>query len=317
MTDHIDAEVRVARWLTDEAEARAPERLIHATRERLAATGQSGRVRTLRLRFPTIITRTAALTAGVLAVAIVVAAVGSFLGLGSGPGFAPASESPTPRPSLTSLAPYACESGGGTCLGPLPAGVYETRSFVPKVGYIVPPGWTNTLDSRTQFDLSYDAGGSYPYPDGITFHDGISIFRRPIAKSSDLGTSIDGVGKTAGDLAQWLDSHANLDVSDLTPVTIGGAPGYRMRLSVPQNPSTSPDTCTSHGVPACVSLFGYDDPAATGGFGIVGPESAIVYLLDAPSGDTVMVVIDDVDGVDRDGLVAAATPIVDSLVFAP
>ena len=30
-----------------------------------------------------------------------------------------------------------------------------------------------------------------------------------------------------------------------------------------------------------------------------------------------MVVIDDVDGVDASGLVAAATPVVDSLVFAP
>jgi len=64
-------------------------------------------------------------------------------------------------------------------------------------------------------------------------------------------------------------------------------------------------------------------PSATPGdpdwysFGIVGPETAVVYLLDVPSGDTVMVVIDDVDGVDRDLLVAAATPIVNSLVFTP
>jgi hypothetical protein len=66
-----------------------------------------------------------------------------------------------------------------------------------------------------------------------------------------------------------------------------------------------------------------DAPAATPGgpdwydFGLVGPETAVVYLLDTPSGDTVMVVIDDVDGVDSGGLVTAATPIVYSLVFSP
>jgi hypothetical protein len=42
-----------------------------------------------------------------------------------------------------------------------------------------------------------------------------------------------------------------------------------------------------------------------------------VYLLDSPSSDTVMVVIDDVDGVDQAGLVAAATPIVNSVAFGP
>ena len=99
---------------------------------------------------------------------------------------------------------------------------------------------------------------------------------------------------------------------------MGGAPGYRITISVPKGPRASPDHCTTdHGEPACESLFISDDPAATFGFGLVGPESAVVYLVDAPSGDTVMVVIDDVDGVDTAGLVAAATPIVNSLVFAP
>ena len=43
----------------------------------------------------------------------------------------------------------------------------------------------------------------------------------------------------------------------------------------------------------------------------------MVYLLDLPSGDTVMVVIDDVDGIDQPGLEAAAMPIVNSLSFSP
>lgn len=320
MIERIDPEVRVARWLTDEAEARAPERLIHATREQVATTRQMGRVGTLRLRLrpPTVITRTEIVAACVLAVAIIAVAVGSFLDQGWGSSVGSGSASPTPRPSLTSLAPYACSSGGGSCLGPLPAGAFETHAFLPIVGYVVPVGWSNTQDTRGQVDLSYLAGGTYRYPDGTSFHDGISIFRRPVAESSVSRVPIDGVGKTARALAQWLDGHVDLDASGLTPVSVGGASGYRITISAPTGPRTSPDHCTAdHGEPRCESLFISDDPAASFGFGIVGPESAVVYLLDAPSGDTVMVVIDDVDGADRDGLVAAATPIVESIVFAP
>ena len=40
-----------------------------------------------------------------------------------------------------------------------------------------------------------------------------------------------------------------------------------------------------------------------------------MYLLDAPTGGTVMFVIDDVDGVDAAGLIQAATPIVQSIGF--
>jgi hypothetical protein len=318
MNDRIDAEARVARWLTDEAEARAPDRLIHATRERVAATSQIGRIRALRLRLPTFVTKTGALAAGALTVAITVVAVGSFLALWSGSGGGPRSASPTPRPSLSSVPPYACPTDSGTCLGPLPAGVYETHSFLPTVGYVVPVGWSNTQDTRGQVDLSYLAGGTYRYPDGISFHDGISIFRRPAAESSVSRAPVGGVGKTARDLAHWLDGHVDLDASGLTPVSVGGASGYRITISAPTGPRTSPDHCAAdHGEPRCESLFISDDPAASFGFGIVGPESAVVYLLDAPSGDTVMVVVDDVDGADRDGLIAAATPVVESIVFAP
>jgi hypothetical protein len=193
---------------------------------------------------------------------------------------------------------------------------YTTHAFVPTVTYSVPAGWTNTLDTRGQVDLSFDAGGIFTYPDGIAFHDGISLFRRPVAESPDAQIPIYAIGKTAKDLAEWLDSHVDLAASGLTPVTVGGAPGYRITIAVPKGPRTSPDHCTTdHGLQACESLFISDDPAATWGFGVVGPESAVVYLIDAPSGDTLMVVIDDVDGVDQAGLVAAGTPVVNSLVF--
>ena len=74
---------------------------------------------------------------------------------------------------------------------------------------------------------------------------------------------------------------------------------------------------TDHGESRCESLFLSSDPAATYGFGLVGPESVVAYLLDTPSGDTVLIVIDDVDGVSPDRLIEAATPIVESVRFTP
>jgi hypothetical protein len=249
------------------------------------------------------------------ATALVVLVVAVRFGLGlpgtGGPGQSPNQGSPTPSPTR-----YDCPAAQGACLGPLQPGTYLTARFAPRITYTVPTGWVNTQDTLGQVDLSYTAGGDYTYPDGITFHDGISIFRRPVAESATSFVPLDGIGGTALDLATWLDGHVDLDASALGPVTVGGAPGFRIELALPAGARTQPDHCTTdHREPRCESLFIGEDAAARFGFGIVGPESVVVYLIDTPSGDTVMIVIDDVDGVDRAGLVAAATPIVNSLVF--
>ena len=91
-----------------------------------------------------------------------------------------------------------------------------------------------------------------------------------------------------------------------------------MVVSLPTGPRNGPDHCTSdHGEPRCESLFLNSDPAGPYGFGLVGPEICVVYLLDLPSGETVMVVIDDPDGEEQPALVTAAEPIVQSLTFTP
>ena len=240
MNDRNETDRRLARWFAEEAAGRAPERLVHETRERVAATRQIGRVSTLRLRLSTVFPGTGIRAAAVLTIAVVLVASAVFLGMGSRPNPGSGSRPATPRPSLTSLAPYACpDAGAGPCLGPLPAGAFETHAFLPWLGYVVPAGWTNTLDTRGQFDLSYGAGGAYTYPDEIGFHDGISFFRRPVAESSTSRTPLAGIGKTALDLARWLDGHVDLDSSGLTPVTVGGAPGYRITIAVPKGPRTT------------------------------------------------------------------------------
>jgi hypothetical protein len=314
MNDRPDVDARLSRFLIEEAPPRAPERLIDATRHGVAGTRQRRRADTLRWRLSsTILT-----PAGVAVAALVIGLVGTSLILSGRSGPSIGSGPPTPSPSSSSGSISPCPSGHGTCLGLLQPGAHDSSSFLPTVRYTVAGGWANTLDVRGQLDLAYASGGQYTYPDGLTFRDGISIFRRPVAESATSKTPEPAVGTAANDLAQWLASHADLDASVPTRVIVGGASGYRLTVGVPTGTRTAPDHCTTdHREPRCASLFISSDPTATYGFGLVGPEVAVVYLLDLPSGDTVMVVIDDVDGVDQAGLEAAAVPIVNSLSFSP
>lgn len=245
------------------------------------------------------------------AAAIVVIAIGLRFGLTPPPG-----PGASPSPARPTATPYRCLTRLGTCLGPLGPGTYQTHTFAPQINYAVPGGWENTLDTRGELELRYGAGGTTTYPDGTVFHDGIFIYRRPLAESSASHVFEPGVWIKAGNLAAWLNGHVDLVASGLTPVTVGRASGYRIEIALPTGPRTSPDHCTTdHGNPRCESLFLPDDPSNAYDFGLVGAESAVIYLLDAPTGDTVMIVIDDVDGIDPAGLIAAATPIVNSITF--
>jgi len=312
MNERLDLEARLSRFLGEEAPQRAPDRLRDAARDLIAATRQSRRAGLIAGRlFTALLTPAGAVAAAALVVVTGVALVslnGSGPSIGSGP--------PAASPSPTT--PIPCPSGQGSCLGLLQPGTHAATSFLPAFSYAVSGGWANTKDVRGELDLTWANGGRYTYPDGITFNDGIYVYRRPVAESTTSQTPQPGVGTTANDLAQWLVAHADLNASAPTPVTIGASSGYRLTLSVPTGVRTEPDHCTTdHGEPRCASLFLSSDPAATYGFGLVGPEIPVVYLLDTPSGDTVMVVIDDVDGVNQPPLEGAALPIVNSLAFSP
>jgi hypothetical protein len=318
MTVRPDLETRLSQFLVSEAPARAPERLVEVTRRGLAGTPQRRRIRLLPVRMWSALLTPAGLAVSVAVIALVattfVISTRSVPSVGIAPSPSP-SPSPTPPPSP---APSACPPGQGTCLGPLVPGTYRSTSFLPAFSYAVTTGWAKTGDNRGELDLQYAAGGQYTYPDGLTFHDGISVFRRPVAESAAIREPLAGIGTTAIALARWLAGHPDLVASARTPVTIGGASGYRLTLSLPTGTRTAPDHCTTdHGEPRCASLFLSSDPNATYGFGLVGPERAVVFLLDLPSRDTVMVVIDDVDGVRQPELEAAAMPIVNSLSFSP
>jgi hypothetical protein len=310
MTDQ-ELERRLRAWYS--AEINDGERAPRELRVSIAAAvhASSSSVRRLRNRL-----NIAVLVAAAVAVVAIVSL--TFDRFAPSVGILPTT-TPMPSPS-----PYPCGQGAGTCRGDLQPGTYSTSGFRPAFTYTVPAGWQNDLDVHSMLVLLDAAGGHYTYPDGTTFHDGIYVFRGPNATSATSRSVAKGVGNRARDLAQWLSGHVDLIASSPARVSVGGASGYRVEIALPTTARARPDRCTGdHGESRCESLFVSNVAAAKAGgpdwydFGIVGPETAVVYLVDTPSGDTVMVVIDDVDGVDRDALVAAATPIVNSLVFTP
>jgi hypothetical protein len=318
MTDTSRLDSALSGWLAEEAAVRAPQRLVHETRARIAATPQR-RVMRGPLAWPRSITWRPLVTLGVIGVLVLAVASLSVYLARNGPAQSTSpAPTPSPVPTLTAVQPFECERARGTCLGPLTAGVYQTTTFEPRVRFSVSAGWSNLYDVPGQFDLSYDAGGQYTYPDGITFSDSLSMFANPVAESATNAAPLSGVGTSAADLASWLAAHQDLVATTPKGVEIGGATGFMLEISLPSGPRSAPDHCTTdHGEPRCESLFVGADPQANYGFGLVGPESAVVYLLDVPGGGTVLLAIDDVDGVDAAGLIQAATPIVESLDFTP
>ena len=151
MTTRDDLDRRLSRWLEEEGAQRSPQRLVHATRERISETSQVGSIRALRLRLPTFGQRRRLLV--VMAVAAT-ALLAMWLTIGGGAG------------SHVTTTPFS------------------TTRFLPAIRLGLPSNWDVGLDSRGEFDLRWSGGGTFRYPDGTTFRDGISIFRRPVAEDA-------------------------------------------------------------------------------------------------------------------------------------
>lgn len=186
----------------------------------------------------------------------------------------------------------------------LPTGTYTSGAFQPAVTYTVPAGWRIASDSSDYFALQ-------PVASDLT---GIHLFRDPLAASQDAAcptTAEPGVGKLSLELATWIRGLPGLIASSPRIVTVGGLRGVELDLALNTGWTAS---CTfANGVPT-VPLF----VGANGNLRwvVAGNERLRVALLDVPGGGTVVVDVDAFDGTLMDGLVAAASPIVQSLSFA-
>jgi hypothetical protein len=276
MNARPDPDLLIADWLQDEAPDRAPERLLTASRERVRTTNQR---RTLwpAWRIPHM---NGAFKLAIAAVAVVVVAVvGINLlprqgGIG-GPGPSPtAVPSPTPSPIVNfagSFAPgttYAiddpCCVGSSRLTFTMPATGWSAGDFV-LLGKNLP-------GSSDGFDLVFS-----PFLVGNVYTGGCNW--RGTALVPTLGPTVD-------DLATALSAQAGPGASPPTAVTVGGHPGKKVELSIPEGLEVT--TCDSDGD---FPIFGRwtpaDDPyAGTGQFSGAAPwtfgngQHNTVYIVD-------------------------------------
>lgn len=187
----------------------------------------------------------------------------------------------------------------------LPPGTFVSRAFAPPVTYTVPEGWWNPSDSAGYFAL-------LPVTSDLV---GIHLFRDPQPASQDPAcptTAQPGVGTLSSELTAWIRGLPGLEVSNPRIVTVGGLRGVEIDVAIAAGWTGS---CPfANGLPA-VPLFVGDDGQLR--WVVAGNEQLRLSLLDVPGGGTVVVDVDAFDGTLMASLLAAAAPIVDSLVFAP
>ncbi|MFF5297166.1 hypothetical protein [Paractinoplanes globisporus] len=220
-----------------------------------------------------------------------------------------AQSAPSAQPSPSASA--ACEPELGTCRGDLVAGTYRTATFRPPITYTVPPGWSNGIDLPHNFLLSR------PGDPALDFYGGnaITIMSNVVAasqKCDDRGEP--GVGRTAGDLARWIDRLPGVTATTPRPATVGGWPGFLLDIQLAQGWTK---TCPVAEEPM-VPLLQTGDPAQFHPTGIFLPKggSNRLYLLDAPGGGNILIdIIDIPGGISLRDYLPAVTPVVESLYF--
>jgi hypothetical protein len=176
--------------------------------------------------------------------------------------------------------------------------------FSPQVTFTVSDGWWNPSDSPSFFSI-------LPVDSNVV---GIYLFRDPLPASQDPTcpqTAEPGVATTSLSLLAWIRALPGLVVGNPRLVTVGGLRGTEIDVAIEAGWTAS---CPfANGMPTVPLFVGADGQLR---WVIAGNERLRLSLLDAPGGGTIVVDIDAFDGSLWDQLLAAATPIVNSFVFA-
>lgn len=131
--------------------------------------------------------------------------------------------------TTTPQTPVCPNPHGGTCLGPLEPGEYQTSTFQPRITYTVPAGWTNFEDLPGNFWLFQEQDSQ----DGILGGSYLGIYQNVHAPAINcVETSQDGIGTAPEDLVAWYQSVPGLIVSEPRAVTVGGLAGLEIDLSL-------------------------------------------------------------------------------------
>ncbi len=183
----------------------------------------------------------------------------------------------------------------------------STRAFSPRVSYTVPQGWINAEDNADNFVLIPPTGTLAGVRDDIS--DFIGVFRGVAAAAENCDeVPQPGIGTTAAALADWLRSHAGLEVTPPRAVTIGGVDGLSVDVRVA---SGYKGTCpyAHDGEPLVPLIVGINDKGLH--HVITATFTMRLYVLDSVGANTVIEVVDHPAGDDLE----AYSKIVDSIRF--
>jgi hypothetical protein len=303
MTDDMRRDRQVHDWIQADAPAQAPDRLRDAVRAELAQTRQEAA--------SPVFVRRATLVSGWGAAAAVVVVGLAFVGAGL-VGNRGSIATPLPSPTLVST-PSSSPSVASPRPTPggslLPAGPFSTSAFTPGLRFTAPAGWVLGEDRPDTLYLNPADAGVLRQADAALVFDGLAVYSEPVAGPPDGGpTALAGVGTTAKDLATWLSARPQLVSSRPVQVTLAGRTAWQLDFRL------SAEAGVMCGMP-CVNLLNSANGAYQ--FGIEGPWRVRAVLVDAPDGTTVLITVNDVDGVGTATELRQAQPILDSMTFVP
>lgn len=254
-------------------------------------------------------TRTIRSIASVAAVAAGLAALlaGCSTPTAAGPAPAAVAEAESPAPSTDAA---TCPNEyGGSCLGALEAGEYETTTFDPTITYRVPDGWFNAEDLPGNFwlYLQEDAKGQSS-PRGGSY---LGIYRNVHAAAIDCAEEWqDGVGTAPADLVAWYRSVPGLIVSEPLPVTVGGLAGLQVDLALKEGV----ETCDYGGNPGLPLIIG--DGVSDLHHVILEEMDVRLVILEHGEGNVTLEITNVREQRSAEEFRAQLQPIIDSLLFA-
>jgi len=221
-----------------------------------------------------------------------------------------------------------CRTSGDYCLGELEAGTYSSGYFEPRTDgvfeprfgaltYTVPDGWAAYADLPDTYGLTpqsayaaFDGSDCYDCPGT---RDTITILSDPGAATEDCGEdeNVPGIGFGAEELQGWMQSHAGLEVGDVTESTINGYPARSFTIT---GASDWTGTCDLENPFVAVPVFYRVDSYH---WALSPDQSYGVTLIDIGDGHTVAVMVDSANEADFADFVANTAPIIATFDFPP
>ena len=244
--------------------------------------------------------------AAVLAAGLIVAVVGWNLlpRQPNGPGGPIPTPTPTAVPTPLKSVVIACANGTTGCLGRLQPGTYRSSNFQPGFSYTVPSGWTNSLDFERSYTLNPPAD---KYSFGVLSHVAI-----PEQDDKCTPARKPGVGNKVSDWVSFLTKHPGLVAEAPVAVSVGGYAGSSVKFA---RASSWTKTCPNSIGPA---IFVVTNEAEVPDRLLFVDDQQVTYWIVDVAGETVIIHVDSAPSpAVHLGDLAAAAPVIDSIVFTP